>query len=95
MKICTVCNKEFRAMRSDAKYCSAICRVRRGRGVPMDKENPIEVVGEVSGEPRKVWKPLKVIHNKFTDSVCSPNEDSSAEEREVFSKILDNRIEEI
>lgn len=40
----------------------------------------------------KVLRPLRVVHNKDTDAVCSPNEDSSPEERKVMVKITDHYI---
>lgn len=38
---CIICNKDFEG-RSDAKYCSANCRVKASRGAPQNISPPTE-----------------------------------------------------
>lgn len=87
--ICIQCHREFEATRKTAKFCSPACRLASHREVPPEVKGP-------EYTPVKEWKPLKV--KKVLEApikVCSPEADSTAEERAAFVKCLDNYIKPV
>ena len=85
MNTCEQCKEEFEAKRATSRYCSSTCRSRGNRATLSKEDNNATLTA--------TDKPLKpIILHTALYNVCALV--STQEERDMFSKVLDNYIED-